>query len=108
MYNVRTRLKCQARRLLRETLELLAPARMPEFSEGLCLDLPDALPRHVEFLPHLFQGVVGVFPDAEPPAEHFFLTVRQGVQHPADLLVQVLSYGRIEGRGHLFVLDKVA
>src|SRR3990172_3670658 len=93
--------------LFHETLELFAPARMAEFPEGLCLYLTDALARHVEFLPHLFQGVVGMLPDAEPPAKHFFLAVRQGVQHPADLLMQVLSYGRIERRGHLLVLNKV-
>src|SRR3990172_4696872 len=94
--------------LFYETLELFAPARMAKFSEGLCLYLTDALARHVEFLPHLFQGVVGMLPDAEPPAQHFFLAVRQGVQHPADLLMQVLSYGRIEGGLDLLVLDKVA
>src|SRR3990172_1025814 len=94
--------------LFYETLELFAPARMAKFSEGLCLYLTDALARHVEFLPHLFQGVVGMLPDAEPPAKHFFLAVRQGVQHPADLLVQVFPYRRVEGGRDLLVLDKIA
>src|SRR3990172_8240239 len=64
--------------LFHETLELLAPARVAELPERLGLDLSDALARYIEFLPHFFQGVVGILPDAEPPAKHLFLPLGEG------------------------------
>src|SRR4051812_35017245 len=39
-----------------ERLELLGPARMPKLAQRLGFDLPDALARDLEVLPHLFQG----------------------------------------------------
>ncbi len=36
----------------------LAPIGMPEFSQSLGFNLPDALARNVEILAHLFQGVI--------------------------------------------------
>ena len=46
---------CRAVALLVEIVfELLATAWMPEFSEGLGLDLPDPLSRDTKPLPYLF------------------------------------------------------
>src|SRR5512139_409178 len=95
-------------RLLDEALELLAPARVAQLPERLGLDLADALAGDLELLAHLFQRVVRVFADAETPPKHLLLAVRQRVQHLADLQVEVVPDGELEGRGDLLVLDKVA
>ena len=46
---------------------------MPQFFEGLCLNLPYALPRHTEHLPDLFERVL-VTTDAEALADYAFLS----------------------------------
>ena len=49
-----------------ECFEFLAPCRMAQFSKRLGFDLPDPLTGDGKILAHLFQGVIGFFPDAEP------------------------------------------
>ena len=57
--------KSWGRRLVQEILQLFAAARMAQLSEGLGLDLADALPGNVEFLAHFLQGTGAAVLDAE-------------------------------------------
>ena len=54
-----------AQSVIDKALELLRPTRMPELAERLGFDLPDPLASDLEVLPHLFEGVVALFPDPE-------------------------------------------
>ena len=57
--------KSWGRRLVQETLQLFRAAGMAQLSEGLGLDLADALPGNVEFLAHFLQGAGAAVLDAE-------------------------------------------
>src|SRR6516225_3165774 len=46
---------------------------MAQFAECLGFNLPNALPRHVELLPHLLQGPVDSISDPESHPHHFLL-----------------------------------
>src|SRR5258707_381423 len=80
-----------------EALQLLAAARVPQLAERLRLDLTDALARHLEVLTDLFEGVVALFPDAEPHAEDLLFARRQRLQHLPRLLGEVHVDDRLGG-----------
>src|SRR5262249_55470446 len=63
--------------VVEEAPEYPRPARMLELAQRLGLDLADALARHRELLPDLFQRVVGVHADAEAHAQHALLARRE-------------------------------
>ena len=69
---------------------------MAKLSQGLGLDLPDALTRHFKVLPDFLQGVIGGLPDPEPFPQHFFFTRREGFQGAVDLTLQVIANGRFQ------------
>src|SRR5436309_7585309 len=75
--------------IIQEAPELPRPARMLQLAQRLRLDLPDALARHAELLPDLFQRMIGVHADAEAHAEHPFLARRQRCQHAGRRLAEV-------------------
>jgi len=61
-----------------------------------------------ELLAHLLQRMVRVArADAEPPPEDLF-SRRSACSAPADLEVQVVPDGELEGRCDLLVLDEIA
>lgn len=59
---------------------------MAELTERLGFNLTDTFTGYVKQLAHLFEGMVGLFADAETLAEHLLLTRRQIRQHRRDLL----------------------
>src|SRR5215831_11579841 len=65
----RARRRAGASAALDERAQPLAPRGVPELPQRLGFDLPDALAGHLEVLAHLFQGVVGLLPDAESHPE---------------------------------------
>src|SRR3989337_2606855 len=64
--------------LLDERPEPLPAAGVAQFPERLGLDLADALPGHLEVLPHLLERVVRLLADAEPHPQDPFLPTRHG------------------------------
>ena len=60
--------------------QLPAPARMPQLAQRLRLDLPDALARHLEALPHLFQRVLGAVFQAEAHLDDALFARGQGAE----------------------------
>src|SRR5690242_17007773 len=81
---------------------------MPQLPQGLRLDLPDALARDVERAADLLEGVLGAVADAEAHLEDLLLAGRQGLQHPARLILEVRHQDRLDRREDLPVLDEVA
>src|SRR6185312_2770042 len=82
---------------LHEGLEALRSRRVAQLAQRLGLDLADALARHLEVLPHLFQRVVGLLADPEAHAQHLLLARGQRGQHLAGLLRQVHGDDRVRG-----------
>ena len=74
---------------------------------ALGFDLADTLTGYVEQLAHFFEGMVGLFPDAEALAEHLLLTRRQIRQHGRDLLGELGVDHLFGGRDGLLVLDEI-
>ena len=64
-----------------EAAQRLRPRGVAQLPKGLCLDLPDALARHVELLADFFERVVGVHLDAEAHAQHLRFARRQRIEH---------------------------
>src|SRR5690606_30433733 len=91
-----------------EALEALGPARVAQLPERLRLDLPDALSRHFEVLPHLLERVVALLSDAETHAQDLFLSGRERGQHFARLLREVHVDDRLGRADDVLVLDEVA
>ena len=73
---------------VQKVLQLLAPAGMAQLSEGLGLDLADALPGDVEFLADFLQRAGPSIFNAEAQFEHFFLPGGEGGQHLYQLFLQ--------------------
>src|SRR5262245_36674336 len=69
-----------------EALQDPTPARMAQLAQRLRLDLADALARHLEVLPDLFERVVAVLADAEAHHQHLLLARRERRQHLARVL----------------------
>src|SRR5690348_10541982 len=73
-----------------KTAELFAAARMSQLSQGLRFDLADAFAGDLEILAHLFERVIGRFPDPETFAQHFLFSWRERLQRAVDLPLQVI------------------
>ena len=80
---------------------------MTQLSEGLGLDLADALPGDVELLSHLFQGTGPSVLDAEAQLEHLLLPGGQGGEHIHQLLLQQGEGGGLGGLAGILVGDEV-
>src|SRR6266542_7164940 len=93
---------------LEEAPELLGARGMAELAERLGLDLPDALARDREVLPHLFERVLAAVREPEPEAQDLLLARRERVQHLVRLLAERQRDDRLHRRDHLLVLDEVA
>src|SRR5262249_12610916 len=93
---------------LEERAELAASRRVPQLTERLCLDLPDAFACDGEALPDFLECVLTAVTHAEPHLDHLFLARRQRLEHRLRLLLQVeVDYG-LGRRNHLTVFDEVA
>src|SRR6266542_3791240 len=91
-----------------ERLQLLRAARVAELTQGLGFDLADALAGYFEILPHLFQGVVALFADAEAHPQDLFFAGRKGLQDLSRLFGEVHVDDRFGRRDDALVLDEVA
>src|SRR5262249_34924418 len=66
---------------IQKVSQRLGTGGMAQLSQGLGLDLADALARDFELLSDLLQRVVGVHLDAEAHAKHLRLARRQRAEH---------------------------
>ena len=80
---------------------------MAELTERLGFNLADTFTGYVEQLAHFFEGMVGLFADAETLAEHLLLTRRQIRQHGRDLFGELGIDHLFGGRDGLLVLDEI-
>src|SRR5688500_2697274 len=81
-------------RARQEAFQLARPDRVLQLADGLCLDLANALARHLEDAADLFERVGVAVADAVAELDDFALAVRQGLQHLLDLVLQHLLRGR--------------
>src|SRR5262245_2520682 len=91
-----------------EAAEIAGTGEVAELAEGLRLDLPDALARHVEAGADLLERVVGPLAEAEAQAEHLLFARRERRQHPPGLVAEVHGDDRLDRRQRVLVLDEVA
>src|SRR3982075_1786217 len=82
--------------------------RRTKLAQSLGLDLTDTLPRDIEFLPNLLQGVLASAADAEAQADHLFFLRRQGLQNVGGLIANVGVDDRVYGGTDPPVLDEIA
>src|SRR5207253_3201613 len=94
--------------LLQVIAELLRPRWMAQLAERLGLDLPDALPRHPEPLPHLLQRPLVSVDQPEAQLQHTAFAGGEGVEDVLYLVVEQRQRRRVGGGDRLFVLDEVA
>src|SRR5574342_409466 len=94
--------------VLHEALEALGARGVAQLAQRLGLDLADALAGHLEVLPHLLQGVIGLLADAEAHAQHLLLARGERGQHLPRLLGQVHVDDGVGGADDGLVLDEVA
>src|SRR5688572_18806729 len=81
--------------LLQVVLELPRPRRVAQLPQGLRLDLPDPLARHVELFAHLLEGAGAAVLQPEPELKHAPLATGQRVQNRLDLLLEQLVRGSL-------------
>ena len=81
---------------------------MAQFAQRLGLDLPDPLPGHIEILPHLFEGMIGLLVDAETHLQDLLLAGGQGGQNFPGLLREIELDHRLGGGHDLLVFDEIA
>ena len=81
---------------------------MLELSDGLGLDLPDALARDLEDASDLFEGVGVPVPDAVAQFEDLALAVGERLEELLDALAEHVLCGCVRRRGLAFVLDELA
>src|SRR4029079_19104609 len=93
---------------LEEAPQVTRRGQMAELPQRLRLDLPDALARHVEARPDLFERMVGTLADPEAQAEDLLLARGERRQHAPGLIAQVDRDTRLDLRQHALVLDEVA
>src|SRR5699024_7089892 len=90
-------LKASAPASVQKVLQFLAAAGVAQFSEGLGLDLADALPGDVEFLAHFLQGAGAAVLNAEAELQHLLLPGSQGGEYVHQLLLQQGKAGGLAG-----------
>jgi len=67
----------------------MAAARMAELAQRLGFDLPDALARHGEVLPHFFERMLAAVLQAEAHLDDLLFARAEGLQYLGRLLTQV-------------------
>jgi hypothetical protein len=59
---------------------------MPQFPQGLGLNLPNAFPRDAKHLSNLFQGSSAAVVQSESQPQYLFFSVGQGIKYLFELL----------------------
>ena len=95
-------------RLFKKVFQALAAAGMAELTQGLGLNLADALARDVELLADLFQRSGLAVVQAIAQAEHLGLARRQRIQYVHKLLLEQRYGNRLRRRGRVVIGYKVA
>src|SRR5262245_2007912 len=93
---------------LQKRLQLLRPRGVSKLPQRLRLDLPDALARHVERPADLFERVLRAIADAKAHLQDLLLPGRQGLEHPAGLVLEVRDQHGVDRREDLAILDEIA
>ena len=62
---------------------------MAQFTQGLGLNLADALTRYIKIAADLLQRMIGALTDTEAQPQHLFLARRQRTQHPLRLIGEI-------------------
>src|ERR1039458_7386562 len=78
--------------------QTVAAAGMPQLPQRFGFDLPDALARYGEVLPHLFERVLAPIFQAKSHLDDFLLARRQGLEHLRSLFAQIEIDDRVGGR----------
>src|SRR5580704_3488676 len=81
---------------------------MPQLTQGLCLDLTDALAGYLEALAYFFERVLGAVFKAEAHLDYALFTRRQCAQHLRGVFLQVDADDGIGWRYGLAVFNEVA
>src|SRR5436190_24238669 len=98
-------LRCPA---FEKCAQLAAPRRMPQLSERLGLDLPDAFAGDREALADFFECVLAAVADAEAHLDDLLLARRQRLEHRFGLFLQIEVDHRFGRRDDLAILDEIA
>src|ERR1039457_4542258 len=88
--------------------QTVAAAGMPQVPQRLSFDLPDALARYGEVLPHLFERVLAPIFQAKSHLDDFLLARRQGLEHLRSLFAQIEIDDRVGGRDAVVIHDEIA
>src|ERR1035441_679227 len=88
--------------------QTVAAAGMPQLPQRLSFDLPDALARYGEVLPHLFERVLAPIFQAKPHLDDLLLARRQGLEHLRGLFAQIEIDDRIGRRDTVVIHDEIA
>ena len=81
---------------------------MPDLTQRLRLDLPDALAGDGELAADFLKGVLGaVVAHTEAHAEDALFALAEGVEHVADGLLEALLNHLLHGGDHGLVLDEI-
>src|ERR1019366_5822564 len=91
-----------------ERPQLLGPAGVPELPERLAFDLADALPRHVEALPHFLERVLRPVADPEAHAQDLLFARGERFQRAARLVLEARDDHGVDRRDDLTVRDEIA
>src|SRR6516162_4899991 len=81
---------------------------MPQFPQRLSLDLADALARHRELVPNLFERLVVVHADAEAHAHDALFARRQRGERQRGGFAQVRLDRGVDRQDRVLVLDEIA
>src|ERR1017187_4369090 len=88
--------------------QTVAAAGMPQLPQRLSFDLPDALARYGEVLPHLFERVLAPIFQAKPHLDDLLLARRQGLEHLRGLFAQIEIDDRIGRRDAVVIHNEIA
>src|ERR1039458_4024866 len=87
--------------------QTVAAAGMPQLPQRFGFDLPDALARYGEVLPHLFERVLAPIFQAKSHLDDFLLARRQGLEHLRSLFAQIEIDDRVGGRDAVVIHDEI-
>ena len=81
---------------------------MPQFAEGLGLNLADALSGNAKLPAHLFKGAAPAILQAEAELKHTPFPVRQRMENVANLLLEQLEGCGVGGGWGALVFNEVS
>src|SRR5205814_5744519 len=93
--------------ILDEGLQIAPAQGMPQLTQRLCLDLPDAFPGDRKALADFLQRVLAFLADAEAQPQDLLLLGAERRQRALHLMCQVLRHQRFVGRARRLVLEEI-